>query len=88
MDVGVGDVDSEPDRKKTVSGDGGDGPSHTALPSYLEAAYNEIDESYEEAAEYAMWGGARLRRADCRADGGTSRVPSGSTCSNLLFFPS
>ena len=57
VDAGVGDVAPETDRKKTVSGDGGDGPSDAALLSDLEAAYNEIDESYEEAAEYAMWGG-------------------------------
>lgn len=56
VDAGVGDVAPEQDRKKTVSGDGGDGPSDAALPSELEAAYNEIEESYEEAAEYAMWG--------------------------------
>ena len=56
MDVGVGDVAPEPDRKKAVSVDGGDGPSHGALPSDLETAYKEIDESYEESTEYAMWG--------------------------------
>ena len=56
VDAGVGDVAPEQDRKKTVSGDGGDGPSDAALPSELEVAYNEIEESYEEAAEYAMWG--------------------------------
>ena len=56
VDAGVGDVAPEQDRKKTVSGDGGDGPSDAAVPSDLEAAYKEIDPSYEEAAEYAMWG--------------------------------
>ena len=56
VDAGVGDVAPELDRKKTMSSDGGDGLSHAALPSALEAAYNEITESYEEADEYAMWG--------------------------------
>ena len=55
MDVGVGAVASEPDRKKSVSGDGRAGPSNAAVPSDLKASYAEIDESYKEAAEYAMW---------------------------------
>jgi hypothetical protein len=59
VDAGVDDVAPEPDRMKTVSGDGGDGakrrddmaPSEAAVPSDLEAAYKEIDESFDEAAE-------------------------------------
>ena len=40
-----------------VGSGSGTAASDAAVPSDLEAAYKDIDESYEEAAEYAMWGG-------------------------------
>ena len=59
VDAGVNDVAPEPDRMKTMSRDGGDGaerrddmaPSNAAAQSDLVAAYKEIGESFDEAAE-------------------------------------
>lgn len=63
VDAGIDDVAPQPDRMKTGSGDGGDGaerrddmaPSDAAAPSDLVAAYKEIDESFDEAAEPVFW---------------------------------